>query len=86
MHAIAIFAGLQSRESETEGNLSDLLRTIDSNDFPMAGGSRMFLEIPRDLIRQLTTSRRAVRSVRVGSFLYQNVNNLFPDSLPGRNE
>ena len=65
----------------------DMLRAIDSDQLPDRPGSppRMSLQVPRELF-QANTSHSIGERVRLGSFVYDSVNGLFPGSLPGRNE
>jgi hypothetical protein len=65
----------------------DYLVAIDSKsaDFPENNFTKMSLMIPQELLSQLV-STGSDGSVRLGSFLYNNVSGLFPGNLPGRTE
>lgn len=86
--------GLQSRLfSEDDIDKKDLFSAIDSEEFSFGARlpPRMFLQIPREIIGQIRNM--SIRSgmfergrARLGSFFYDNVEQLFPGSLPGRNE
>lgn len=81
-------AALQTRLFSEENLSDDLLKTIDSADFSSLVGSnfsRMFVEIPGELLL-FGDDQMLSEGVRVQSFLYDNVGELFPGSLPGGDE
>ena len=61
----------------------DLMSTIDSSDFPSVSQPRMSIEIPPDLVSNISVL--GSNGVHLVSFLYVNVAGLFPSSLPGEN-
>ena len=73
--------------SEDDFGERDILSAIDSDQLPDRPDSppRMSLQVPRELFRD-NTSRSIGERVRLGSFVYDSVDGLFPGSLPGRNE
>ena len=59
----------------------DLIETIDSSSFSQPN---MSIEIPTDLVRLCSNmSGTGSNGVRLVSFLYANVTELLPSSLPG---
>ena len=64
----------------------DLIETIDSSEFPSFSQPKMSIEIPTDLVR-MCSNMSGIESncVRLVSFLYANVTELLPSSLPGDN-
>ena len=64
----------------------DLIETIDSSDFPSFSQPKISIEIPTDLVRMCSNMSGIVSNcVRLVSFLYANVTELLPSSLPGDN-
>ena len=62
----------------------DLIETIDSSEFPSFSQPNMSIEIPTNLVRMCNNmSGTGSNGVRLVSFLYENVTELFPSSLPG---
>ena len=79
---------LQTRQLTTYSvGQEDLISAIDSSDFPSFSQQRMSIQIPPDLVRIFSNmSGTGLNGVRLGSFLYVNVDGLFPNaSLPGGN-
>ena len=86
---INIHAALQTRKlTVTTSSVSheDLIETIDSSEFPSFSQPKMSIEIPTDLVRMCSNMSGIVSNcVRLVSFLYANVTELLPSSLPGDN-
>ena len=77
--------------SEDDFGEKDILTVIDSNQLPDRADllPRMSLQVPRELIQIFQDTHMgngSMERVRLVSFIYDNVNGLFPGSLPGRNE
>ena len=79
--AIAFQASLISPES------GDYVTTINSSQFTNNTFPEMSLELPPEIIQHVSNkSGREDGRVRAVSFLYHNVENLFPSGRPGENE
>ena len=78
---------LQTRQLTTDFvGQENLITAIDSSDFPSFSQLRMSIEIPPDLVRTfINMSSMGSNGVRLVSFLYTNVTELFSSSLPGEN-
>lgn len=73
----------------SEGDASnDFIIAIDSAELPSNNFTRVSLKIPQELLhRVLSNSEVELKggSVRLGSFIYNDVTGLFP-GMPGRTE
>ena len=85
-----IHAGLQSKVLSEEDASGDFIIAIDSAELPPNNFTRMSLKIPRELLRLLLgdsgVESGGAGSVRLGSFVYNDMTGLFPGSLPGWEE
>ena len=73
-------------ETQCFGPVEDLIMTVDSSDLPSFSQPRMLIEIPPDLVKMFSSmSGMGSNGVRLVSFLYVNVTELLPNSLPGVN-
>lgn len=79
--------------SESDIGREKLLNAIDSEDLPFRDRERlrMAIQVPRELIQSIRdiaglAGLNGQGRVRLGSFLYDNMDGLLPTSLPGRNE
>ena len=76
---------LQPSDGEGRVTVIDTVNFNNSLFFP----EQLSIQIPAELIRMFTstnTSGNAVNGVRAISTVYQNVNNLFPQSRPEKDE
>ena len=87
MHVRVYIIAVQTRQLSTESvGQEDLITVIDSLDYPSFSQPRMYIEIAPDLVRMFSNmSGMGSNGVRLVSFLYANVTELFSSSLPGEN-
>lgn len=82
IHCIISFSVAQTQLVPAEGE--EYITTINSRDFADDSIPKLLMEIPLGLVQAVLNSNEANSNiVRVVSFLFYNVEDIFPSGLPG---
>lgn len=70
----------------TDLSSSLLITSINSSNFQESMSPEMSLHTPLESVRAFAVGSQKMSGVKIAAFVYYNVEDLFPSSLPGENE